>query len=83
MTFNPELSLYQNVKLGLMVSGSSFEKACKELGAEQSSVKERLHKRLIRDGKSTPLDKKIFEYMENNCRGFSDYCIKNDLKIVS
>jgi hypothetical protein len=83
MTFNPDLSLYQNVKLGLMVGGSNFEKACKELGAAQSSVRERLYKNLVRDGKSTPLDKQIFEYMEKNCRGFSDYCIENDLKIVS
>lgn len=83
MTFNPQISLYQNVKIGLMVNGSSFEKACIELGAKTSSVKERLHKQLVRDGKSTPLDKQIFEYMQKHCSGFSEYCTLNNIKIVS
>lgn len=83
MTFNPQISLYQNVKMGLMVKGSSFEKACEAIGAKPSSVKERLHKRLIRDGKSTPLDKQIFKYMQTHCSGFKEHCETNGINIVS
>lgn len=83
MAFNHELSFYQNVKLGLLVSGKSFKTAAKDLEAKESSIKQRLHDRLVRDGKSTPLDKKIYEYLKINCDGFEIYCENNDIKIVS
>lgn len=83
MAFNQNLSLYQNVKLGLLVSGKSFDTAAKEIDAKPESIKQRLHNRLIRNGKSTPLDKKIYEYLKKNCNGFHTYCRANDIKIVS
>lgn len=83
MAFNQHLSLYQNVKLGLLVSGKSFETAATEIGAKPSSMKQRLHDKLIRNGKSTPLDKQIYEYLKKNCNGFQTYCRANDIKIVS
>lgn len=83
MAFNQNLSLYQNVKLGLLVSGKSFETAAKEIGAQPSSMKQRLHDKLTRNGKSTPLDKQIYEYLKKNCNGFHTYCRANDIKIVS
>jgi len=83
MAFNQNLSLYQNVKLGLLVSGKSFETAAKEIGAKPSSMKQRLHDKLIRNGKSTPLDSLIYEYLKKNCNGFHTYCRTNNIKIVS
>lgn len=83
MKFNTEISLYQNVKMGLMVNGSSFKKACEAIDAKQSSVKERLHKQLVRNGKSTPLDKQIFDHMQKHCSGFKEYCEEKDIRIVS
>ncbi len=83
MAFNQDLSFYQNVKLGLLVSGKSFETAAKDLEAKESSIKQRLHDKLIRNGKSTPLDKKIYEYLKKNCNGFHTYCRANNIKIVS
>lgn len=83
MAFNQDLSLYQNVKLGLLVSGKSFDTAAKDIGAKPSSVKQRLHDKLIRNGKSTPLDKQIYDYLKKNCNGFQTYCRINDIKIVS
>jgi len=82
MKFNPDLSLYQNVKLGLLVSGKSFKTASIDLDAKESSIKQRLHDRLVREGKSTPLDKKIYEYLKINCNGFEVYCEENDIRIV-
>jgi hypothetical protein len=83
MAFNQDLSLYQNVKLGLLVSGKSFDTAAEDIGAKPESIKQRLHNRLIREGKSTPLDKKIYEYLKKNCNGFHTYCRANNIKIVS
>jgi len=83
MAFNQDLSLYQNVKLGLLISGKSLETAAKEIEAKPSSIKQRLHDKLVRDGKSTPLDKKIYEYLKKNCNGFHTYCRAHDIKIVS
>lgn len=83
MTFNHDLSLYQNVKLGLLVSGKSFETAARDIGAKPSSVKQRLYDKLVRDGKSTPLDSRIYDYLKKNCNGFHTYCRANDIKIVS
>lgn len=46
-------------------------------------MKQRLHDKLVRNGKSTPLDKLIYEYLKKNCNGFHTYCRSNDIKIVS
>jgi len=83
MAFNPELNLYQNVKMGLLIQGKSIDTAAREIDTTSGSIKNRIGAKFIRNGRSTPLDQRIYDYLKKNCAGFHSYCRTNDIKIVS
>lgn len=83
MSFNSDLTLYKNVQMGLWSAGKSITEAADTIGTTQAAVTTRINAKFIRNGRSTPLDKKIFEYLSQNCPGFSEYCDENDIRIVS
>lgn len=83
MAFNPDLNLYQNVKMGLLVQGKSLDTVAKEIKTTTGSIKNRIGAKFLRNGKSTPLDSRIYEYLKKNCNGFQTYCRANKIKIVS
>lgn len=83
MAFNPNENLYQNVKANLIANGRSIESAAEEIGTTAGSIKNRIGARFVRNGRSTPLDIRIFEYLKTNCSGFAKYCRENDIRIVS
>lgn len=83
MAFNPDLNLYQNVKMGLLLQGKSLETAASEMETTAGSIKNRIGAKFLRNGKSTPLDQRIYDYLKKNCAGFHTYCRSNNIKIVS
>ncbi|TDA64300.1 hypothetical protein E0765_06180 [Sulfuricurvum sp. IAE1] len=83
MAFNQSVNLYQNVKASLIANGKSIEDAATDIGTTPASIKNRIGAKFLRNGKSTPLDQRIFEYLKNNCTGFTTYCRENDIRIVS
>ncbi len=83
MKFNETVSFYQNVKMGLWSAGKSIAEAAETIGTTQAALTTRINAKFLRNGRSTPLDKKIFEHLSKNCPGFSEYCDENDIRIVS
>lgn len=84
MAFNPELSLYKNIQLGLWANGESIESAAEELGTTPATVRTAIGNRFVRaNGKSTPLYKKVFAYLEKQCKGFKSYCKKEKINVDS
>ncbi|WP_345969618.1 hypothetical protein WCX72_09855 [Sulfurimonas sp. HSL1-6] len=83
MTFNTTLSLWENIKSGLWASGRTPEQMANELGTTQGSIKTAIGNRFKRKGKTPPLHKSVFDYLEEHCIGFREYAEENDITVAS
>ena len=68
---------------------SSLDKEALQLGTTKATLITSINKKFIRTskkhpkGKSTDLDKKIFNHLYTNCLGFKQFCLENNINIVS
>jgi len=89
MVFNPNISLYKNIQNSLVMNGSSLESTATAIGTTKGTLTTSINKTFKRasknhpKGKSTPLDKKIFNHLESNCLGFKQFCLENEIQLVS
>lgn len=83
MAFNHELSLYKNIQLSLWQHDKTIDNMAKELQTTSNSIKTTIARKFQRADKSSPLDKKVFKYLQKHSQGFSEYCQANSINIVS
>lgn len=80
--FNSNVSLYKNIQVRLMIESKEFEDVARELKTTSATIRTIISNRFVRNGKSTPLDTKVFNYFTNNIQGFKEHCEEKDIKIV-
>lgn len=81
--FNSNVSLYKNIQARLMIDGKEFDDVARELQTTAATLRTIVSNKFHRNGKSTPLDKRVFIYFEKNIQGFKEHCQSNNIKIVS
>jgi|GEM_PF-1319314 len=80
--FNDNVSLFKNIQARLIVNQKDLEDVARELNTTASTVRTIIGNKFQRGGKSTPLDKKVFDYFTSNFKGFKQYCIKNNISTI-
>ena len=80
--FNSNVSLYKNIQARLMIASKEFDDVARELQTTSATLRTIISNKFHRGGKSTPLDKKIYNYFCNNIQGFKEHCKEHDIKIL-
>ena len=81
--FNKNVSLYKNIQARLMIDNKDLEDVARELQTTAATIRTIISNKFHRNGKSTPLDVKVFDYFTNNIQGFKQYCQENNIKILN
>ncbi|MEN4053746.1 hypothetical protein [Sulfurimonas sp. NWX79] len=80
--FNVNVSLYKNIQARLMINNKELEDVARELQTTAATIKTIISNKFHRNGKSTPLDRKVFDYFTDNIQGFKQYCKENNIKLL-
>lgn len=80
--FNKNVSLYKNIQARLMIDNKELEDVARALATTSATLKTIISNKFHRGGRSTPLDKKVFDYFSDNIQGFKQYCQENDIKLL-
>jgi len=80
--FNDKVSLYKNIQARLTIDNKALEDVARELQTTAATIRTIISNKFHRNGKSTPLDKRVFDYFTNNIQGFKQYCQENDIKLL-
>jgi len=81
-SFNEKETLFKNIQARLIINHSSLEDVARELQTTAATIRTIIGNKFQRNGKSTPLDKKVFQYLEMNIQGFSQYCKDNNISML-
>jgi len=65
-----------------MIDNKEMEDVAKELKTTAATIRTIISNKFVRNNKSTPLDKKIFDYFEKNIQGFKEHCTESNIQIV-
>ena len=80
--FNSNVSLYKNIQVRLMIESKEFEDVARELQTTAATIRTIIGNKFNRNGTSTPLDTKVYNYFSKNIQGFKEYCEEQDIKLV-
>jgi len=80
--FNSNVSLYKNIQARLMIESKEFEDVARELKTTAATLRTIIGNKFNRNGKSTPLDKKVFHYFYENIQGFKEYCKEHNINLI-
>lgn len=83
MAFNPEFSLYKNIQMALWMVNKSIDTMAQELSTTPNSIKTIIAREFKRGNKTAPLDKRVYEYLELNAKGFKEYCRAHNITLAS
>ena len=73
MSFNPKLSFLRNIEHGLILNNKTLDECVQTLESTTQAIKTRLYQINQTKAITSPLDRRICEYLLQWCVGFDTY----------
>jgi len=72
--FNTKVSLSANIRCGLWCNQLTLDDMSEAIGIKVGQIRTSISRKFKRGNSISPQDKKMIEYLRNNCKGFEEYC---------
>lgn len=81
--FNSDFPLAENIRGGLWVHNKNIDMMAEELDISKQNITVAISRKFKRGGNITPQDQKMIVYLIENCAGFKQWTVDNEIEINS